>query len=616
MIFLKKCLLTALLLVGAVCLGFPQEEGKEDPHYKVKKKEVVVVTATLTRAPVQDVALSLNVLEKSDILRSSSASALDILARTAGIFVNRSGDFGRADVDIRGLGQNCRRVAVLVDGKPEKMGLFGCAVSHAFPLDNVERIEAVKGPASVLYGGEAMGGAINIITHTPQRKAETSLSASYGSFNTRQLNLRHGGRLRAFRYYFTFDNRASSGHVANSDYSGRSLTGKLVYDLSPGSRLTLQSKYFDGEKYEPGTIDHPLTDFWNRYKRGAVSLAFNRKWSKTNFHVNLYRNFGKHRFSDGFDSRDFTSGAAVRFTTRAIPRNELTMGGDLRFFGGRSFGYPVGKWDKHEGSVFFHNRTALAGGWIVYTGVRLQMDSLYGTEWCPQLGVVYQLSSATLLRGVISKGFRSPQINELYMYPPANQELEPERLWNYEAGIEQRLGRGVTLKGSLFHMRGSSMILTVPNDAPPPMYIFANSGAFSFYGAEVELSMSPLKNLLARLSFSVMDYGDYTKGRPGQKADLSLQYTGKRVSAVLDCQYAGNYYAADLSQNPIPSYLLLSARLMVPVIRRLELVVDMGNILDNRYEIYGEFPGMTAGLYRMPGRSFQVGFRYRHESDE
>ncbi len=614
MLLFRKSFFILLLLAGIAGTGFPADDQPDEP-YKIDKKEEVVVTATLTPEPVQDIALSVNVLTRSDIRSSSSASALDILNSTTGIFVNRTGDFGRADVDIRGLGQNCRRVAVLVDGKPEKMGLFGCAVSHAFPLDNVERIEVVKGPASVLYGGEAMGGAVNIITHTPQRKSETLFSASYGSFNTRQLNLGHGGRLSDFRYYFTFDNRQSDGHIAGSEYTGRSFTGKLDYRFSQNTCITLQSKYFDGKKYEPGTIDNPLTDFWNHYKRGAVAFSFDSSRGSSSVNVSLYRNFGRHRFSDGFDSKDYTNGMSARFTTDAITNNELTLGGDLRFFGGESMGYPVGEWDKTEGSLFFHNRTTLARKWIVYTGLRLQMDELYGSEWCPQVGLVFQLNASTLLRGVISKGFRSPQINELYMYPSANPDLEPERVWNYEAGFEHRFGHAVNFKCSQFHMKGSNMILTVPNSSPPPMYIFANSGEFSFYGLETELSARMGKHLSVRLGYSRMDYGDYTKGRPGEKADLEFGYHGRRITALVNGSYTGNYYAADFSQLPIPTYFLLNSRFMVTVTRSVELILDLNNILDATYDIYGEFPGVTAGLYRMPGRSISLGFRYKHESN-
>jgi len=543
-------------------------------------------------------------------------SALNILNRFPGVFVNRSGDFGRADIDIRGLCQNCRRVAILVDCKTEKMALYGCAVSHAFPLDNVQRIEVVKGPASVLYGGEALGGAVNIITALPQKRFETELNAFYGSYNTSQFNVKHGGNLDRFKYYFTFDRRQTDGHVDNADYSGYSATGKVVYEISDTLGISMQAKYFDGKKYEPGTIDSPLTDFWNDYKRGAIDITVNKKWQENDLQLKLYRNFGKHQFSDGWDSRDHTNGAMLRFTYRGIGNNELTVGGDIRYFGGKSFNYPVGKWDKHEGSIFFQNEYILNTRWIFSAGLRLQMDSLYGQELCPRIGMVYHPGQHTALRAVISKGFRSPQLNELYMYPSANPDLEPERVWNYEIGIDQAIGKRVTLKVSLFHMKGDNMILTIPNSSPPPMYVFSNSGEFSFYGIETELEAFLNRYLSGTISYAYMDHQDYTKGRPGQKADFSLTFHRKRLTTVLRGQYVDDYYAEDYSRGKIPAYFLLNARIAFDLTANLQLILDANNILDENYVIYGEFPGMTAGLYQMPGRNFQVGVRYSPSTKE
>lgn len=586
--------------------------GKAGEHFVIKKNEVVVVTATLTPKALKDLPTSMNVVEQRDIRLSSSKNALDILNGCPGIFVNRSGDFGRADIDIRGLGQNCRRVAVLVDGKPEKMGLFGCAVSHAFPLDNVERIEVVKGPASMLYGGEALGGAVNIVTRLPKNKFETDVTASLGSFNTRQFNLKHGGSLAGFKYFFSFDKRDSDGHVENAGYSGHALTGKVVYDINRAARFSLQAKYFDGKKYEPGTIDAPLTDFWNDYKRGSVDLSFNREWTRSHLEVKLYRNAGKHRFSDGWDSGDYTDGISARFTTRALTNNEITVGGDLRFFGGESFNFPVGKWDKTEGSLFIRDELILNTRWILSSGLRLHVDSLYGSEWCPRFGAVFHPGQHTTLRAVISKGFRSPQLNELYMFPSANPDLEPERVWNYEIGVEHRFGSRVTAKAGFFHMKGSSMILLVPNAAPPPRFRFANSGEFSFYGAELELDAVLSRRLTAHMSYAFMDPGDHTKGRPGQKADFSLLYAIKKYSIILRGQYVNDYFADDFSRAKIPAYWVLDSRVIIPLGKTLELVLDVNNILNEDYCIYGEFPGLTNGLYKMPGRNFQVGIKYSH----
>ena len=617
---MKRLFFIVLLTFGILGLGFSAEDGNKshkqenkdkEKYYQVTRVEEVVVTAAMTAQKLKDCSASMNVVNQADIESVSASNALNILNYTPGIFVNRSGDFGRADVEIRGLGQNCRRVAVLVDGKPEKMGLYGCAVSHAFPLDNVARIEVVKGPASVLYGGEAMGGAINIITRVPEKKFETDLTAFYGSFNTQQINIKHGGNLNRFKYFFTFDKRKSDGHIDNSEYSGYSFTGKLIYDVAKDTRITFQGKYFDGEKHEPGPVDSPVSDFWNIYKRGSLDLSLTRKRNKHEFFLKIYRNFGDHNFSDGWDSRDNTDGAVARFTTRAIPNSELTFGGDIRFFGGTSYGWPVGEWDKKEGSLFVQNETVLATRWIISTGLRLQLDSLYGAEWCPHAGVVFQVSDKTLFRGAVSKGFRSPQINELYMYPPANPDLEPERVWNYEIGFEHTWGRRVTVKGSVFHMKGNNLIQTVANIAPPPQFIFANTGDFSFSGVETELEVLFNRYFSGYVSYSYLDTGDLTKGKPGQKFDVSLRLKKKKFSTTLQGQYVTDYYAADRSEQPIPSYFILNSRVIISLLKGIDLLVDVNNVFNKDYLIFGEFPGLTAGLYRMPGRNVQVGVRFK-----
>ena len=159
-------------------------------------------------------------------------------------------------------------------------------------------------------------------------------------------------------------------------------------------------------------------------------------------------------------------------------------------------------------------------------------------------------------------------------------------------------------------MKGTNMIQTVPNNSPPPMFIFSNTGEFSFYGAEVELEVALNRYFSGYISHSYMDYRGYTKGKPGQKVDFSLLFRKKRFSASLRGQYVTDYYAGDFSENQIPSYFHLNARFIVSVLKGLDLIVDVNNILDKEYSIYGEFPGLTAGLYRMPGRTFQVGFRF------
>ncbi|MEA2004779.1 MAG: TonB-dependent receptor [Acidobacteriota bacterium] len=595
---------------------FAQDEKEQKVTLKENQSiprphEVVNVTATMTRKAVKDCSATVSVVGVQDIKLIPANNALGLLNHLPGIFIRRTGDFGRADVDIRGMGERGRKIAILVDGRPEKMGLFGCVITHAFPLDNVERIEVVRGPASVLYGSEALGGVVNIITRRPKEKFETDLTASYGSFNTQQINLSHGGQLKDLSYYFTLDRRSSDGHREYSNYSGDAFTGKIIYALNSKIDASIQGKYFTGKKYEAGPIDFPLEDFWNDYNRGAVDLSVKAEGTASEFFIKAYRNFGHHQFSDGFHSRDYTSGLVLRYTTRRIANNELTIGAEFRALGGKSYNWPKGQWDKNEAAIFMQNEHVFWEKWILSAGARLHRDSLYGVEVCPHLGMVFQMSEKTRFRSSISKGFRSPQINELYMFPAANPELEPERVWSYEAGFEQDITQGISIGGTIFQMKGSNLIEIHPNMFPPPMFRFMNKGTFNFKGAELSLRAHMNSYLSGHLFYTYLHTGENTKGRPGQKVDCSLRFNKKILEGSIQAQYVTDYFACDFSQDPLPSYFLLNSRWILNVSSALEIILDINNILNKDYLVYVDLPGLGAGAYPMPGRSLNIGIRIK-----
>ncbi len=606
--------LALLIMTGGVLGAEEPVAGEKEAKQKTEKplfQEQVVVTAVMTPKELKNCSDALAVLDRPALDFLPAGNALGALSGLPGLVVQRSGDFGRSDPDIRGLGQNGRRIAVLVNGRPEKMGLFGCAVTHAFPLDNVERIEVIKGPASVLYGGEAMGGAVNIITRRPEKKSESQLQVAYGSHDTRQLNLLQGGRSGRWSYLVTYDRRQSDGHVENSAYQGDATTARLDWQPSPGLELTLQGKYFSGETQEPATLEAPRAFSWSDYRRGALDLSLGRVGDADEWSLRLYRNFGKHRLSDGWDSTDFTNGAMARWTTRRLKDHVLLSGGDYRDFGGRSNNFPKGEWRKSEGSLFVHDDWLPAAFVVISAGARLQFDSLYGSELCPQAGLVWHAAPTLSARLQVSKGFRAPQLNELFMFPASNPDLEPERTWNYEAGIEWRAASRLSLQASLFTMRGSNLIETRPNPNPGNRYIFLNTGSFKFNGVEVGLRANPVDAVEVELSHAYLDPGDRTSGRPGHKWDGALRFRSRRLSLQLLGQQVNAYFAGENSQKPLPSYFVLNLRLLGTPLRNLDVILDLNNLLDEEYVIYGEFPGMAAGTYAMPGRTVAIGLRWR-----
>lgn len=573
--------------------------------------EEVLVTATMSPLEIKNCSVSATVISGEKLRALNTTSALNALLHEPGIFVMRTGDFGRSDVEIRGLGQRGQRIGVMVDGRPEKMGVFGCVVTQTFPFDNVERLEVVRGPASVFYGSDALGGVVNIITHTPAHGFETEATSSYGTFNTWRFNLRHGAGFEKFSYYLTYDLARSHGHLVNSAYSGDSLTGKFIYKLSSLWTLTLSGKYYDGHKDEPTIffVDPP-EEYWFDYKRGAADISLSRQTEKTDFSFKLYTNFGRHRFSDGWNSRDAVYGTILKYTFFGWKNNQLTAGVDFRYLGGQSYGYPVGQWHRSEGGFFLYDQYTLKDRLILTGGLRLNIDSVYGQEFAPSAGLVFFLTPSTSIRGLVSKGFRSPQLNELYLFPASNPDLRPEILWNYEAGVNTRFLRRFDLGLNFFLMNGHDFIQTNPNPEPPPPFKMVNIATYRARGIEASLSAELYAGLTAKASMTLLDPEENTRGKAKQKYDCSVFFSQGRIFSAITAQYVTGYYAGDNNTGALPSFFLLDYKLELDVARYFSILISLNNIFDTHYQIFVDLPE-GAGPYPMPGRSINLGLRIK-----
>jgi len=605
-------LITALIFLlstaGVLSAG-PGPDNKKKDEVQVRPHHDVTVTAAPVLKAVRDCSVSVSVLNETDLLAARPLNALGALTRLPGIFAHRTGDFGRTDIEIRGLGQRGQRIAILVDGRPEIMGIYGCAVTHAYPLDNVERIEVVRGPSSVLYGPDAMGGVVNVITRRPEGGFRTDLTTAYGAYQTFSFNLRHGGELGRFHYFVTGDRMSSRGHVANSSYLGSAFTGQAGYDLGAGWALTLRGKYFDGKKDEPGPLALPALTSWNNYQRGSADLSLDGKWDRGEMSVMAYNDFGRHVFSDGWNSRDFYRGFLARGSLSLGAANRLSFGLDARFFGGKSYNSPKGEWSKSDIGLYVHDEIVLGRRWIFTAGARLDRDSLFGWEASPQAGLVWHPGEKTSFRVTASKAFRTPHLNELYLFPSSNPDLEPERAWNLELGFHQMIAGFLDLDAAVFTMEGANLIETVANPAGPAPFKFRNIGRFAFSGFELGLKADLLPSLTAGGSISLMDTGGLTKGRPGRKIDFDLRWRAGRFQAFLTAQSVSDYYAGDRKTLPISSYTLINGRVEFAVTPKLGLFAELNNIGGEDFWIYADLSGKAAGLYEMPGRNAHFGIR-------
>ena len=587
-----------VILMGLLLLIIPFAYVQEEEPFDLGE---VVVTATKTEEEVKDLPMSVSVITREEIEASNATTVTDILNNLSGVFVQKTGAFGRTDPQIRGIGQRGRRIMVLIDGRPVKMGLFGCTITHSLPIDNVERIELVRGPASVLYGSDALGGVINIITRRVKEGYETDLTTSGGSYNTQQYLFRHGGKVGKFDYYLTADRKLSDGHREQSEYDSLDYTAKFGYELTDTLYLSFLSKYFHGKKWELGPEDREedLPDKPNNYEREAYDLTLNYKTDFSESSFKIYRNYGHHKLNDGWHSKDYTNGAMFKYTSFAFTDNILTLGVDYRWQGGKNLSSPQ-PWykrysaHKYEYAYYIWNEHRW-GDFSLILGGRLNHDEIYGEEFCPQAGFVYRPLEKTRLRLQVSKAFRSPQVNELYLFKASNTDLKPERVWNYEFGLTQEITDWLTADITTYTMKGKDLIEGCKN-----------VGEFEFKGVEAGLE-ARLGRLRATLYYTYLDTGEHTRGRPEDKIDLIIRYLTDKLNYSITAQHIADYYAEDNRKDRISNYTVVNTKFIYNLNPNWKVFLAVDNLFDEDYKIYVDLPGTAAGKYPMPGQTFTFG---------
>lgn len=586
-----------------------------NPDSVVLELPEVVITAERVRYHRQDVAAAVSVITGEELRRSLARTATDALAFLPGVFIQRTGQFGRTDIDIRGLGSRGTQVAVLVDGRPEKMGLFSCTITHSLPLNNVERIEIVRGPLSALYGSDALGGVVNIITRQARKPLDLNARLSYGSFKTAQLRFGAGTRQEKLHGFISFEKSISAGHLPNSQYNGNDLAVRSGWQFSPKFGLDFTGKYFTGVKHEPKRATDPETliaTSWNRYDRGGIDLSGNFNTEFSSGTAKVYRLWGEHIFDpkDGWHSRDYTNGLLLHLHRQFPIGNLIQAGGEFKNLGGTwiksDTNHP--SWSRNQVDLFVQDEQRL-GPIIANAGLRFARDNITGNVLAPKTGMVLKPWDKTRLRIGINRGFRYPPLNYTHIFPPSNPELVPEISWNYEAGINQRFGTWAEFDISGYLLRGENLIQLLPNPAPPPPKKYQNKGVFQFKGLEIAIKAN-LDPFVLSAAGTLNDFGVHTRARAETKLDFNLNFNRYRISADAGFHYVGNYFAADSSQQPIPSYWTADLRVGYQPVKGLRLFGAVENIFNRQYQVFADLPGTAAGLYLMPGRSFTIGLDY------
>ncbi len=589
-----------------------------------------VVTGTRNRTDVRHLSQTVSVVNRDKIEQTMQPSLLPVLnEQIPGLFTTARGIMGygvsggaAGGISLRGLSGGSARMMVLIDGHPQYAGIFGHPVADAYQTLLADRVEVLRGPASVLYGSNAMGGVINIVTRQPEGDGfRGRFHTGYGSYNT--LETEAGAMLKSGRFSANVSasyNR-TDGHRENMGFSQYGGYAKLGYQFTDNWQLLadLDLTHFDASC--PGPVSAPLIDADQGITRGMTSLSVRNDYSKTSGALSFFYNWGRHSIGDGhkadviiidpytFESYDDMMGVSLYQSAVLFEGNRTTVGADWFRYGGKAWNdYQMQPHkdlvDKHETELaaYFDFRQHIGSVLTLNAGLRADHHSRIGTEWVPQAGAAAHLPHHIEVKASVAKGFRYPILREMYMFPPQNPDLKPESSWNYELAISQKLLGGRLSYGvNLFHIDAKNIILTLPNPSGAGK-LNQNSGELHNSGAEIQAAWRISRAWSVNANYSYLHMKEPVIAAPEHKAYAGASWTEGRWSVSTGLQYVAGLYT---STSPVQKedFLLWNVRSSFKVCKWLDLWARGENLLAQEYEINAGYP--------MPGATVVAGFDIR-----
>lgn len=611
---------TITLAAVALAAGAVQAHGAGSDS-TLTSARILPEVEVKAKANVRLTPLDVTTITAAEIDRSAESSLLPVMVQdVTGLFATERGFAGygvsggsAGTVNIRGVGGG-NKVLFMIDGMPQWAGVFGHSLPDTYVANGVERVEVVKGPSSLLYGSGAMGGSVNIITRRQHTDGVTGRArAMFGSFNTQKFNLATGIRRGRLSASVSGQLDRSNGNRAGSEFWLANEFTNVQYMASSHWSVGASLDMTQTKANNPGTTMDPLLDMWTYMFRGTGAVYANNSYDRVNGGVQAFVNWGTHKVDDGhapdaaprdylFHSHDYNMGLTIFETLRLWQDNDLSAGLDFQHWGGHTWNTTKADGTRDEGIRKSENEVAgyvmMQQGFFrdilsVNAGVRLQHGSSYGNVWVPQAGVVVRPGYDSEFKFSFGKGFRSPNIRELYMYPPHNPDLRPEYMLNYEVSYSQTLLDGrVRIGAALYFIDGKDMIQTMPVDGRP---LNMNTGSFINKGFELEAAWRFAPKWSISANYSYLHTDNRTVYAPKNKLNARLGFTPGRAELTLE--ESGIWGLQNGRPSGTENYTLLNFRGAYTFGDRVPVTafVKLDNLTDRRYEIiYGcPMPGFT-----------------------
>ena len=584
-----------LLSNAAGRAGAFEEIGSEE---ELMFLEIPVVTASSKREqPVTEAASSVKIITAEDIRMSGATNLGDVLRSVAGIDVRES-ESGQHVIGIRGFADTAH-VLVTIDGN----NVFMYHANHIFldwapiDLEEIGRVEIIKGPGGVFYGGSSFSGVINIVTKTPKEIDGTQINAYVGNLDTKRLNIIHGGTYKNLEYSLSAGRRRAREWEKpklpqeKNHHSVNHFSGTAILHPDDISSLTSSYRYSKAENVI-SSVCYPETTF--------ISLRYDRP----DFWVRMfYNNHEKTFWDDTFEVKDTNCEVEI-FRSFRWGANITSIGGyakktdwEVRARKGDLQGNKEDHGVKSY-ALNIENEFRLNEQFILTLGGRLEHYSMLDYLGLGRGSIIYNPSQRQSLRFTISSGYFIPSLfqhtnhGEAYPFAVGNSSLNEEKIITFELAYFNQITDRLKLNAATFYNEYSDLI---DNTQSGPM---ENTADASQYGGELELDFLFTNELTGFVNYS------YQKIRrddfiglemdPEHKVNCGLRFKSEKWSLSTAFHYVDTYYELYLTSNPVfgrvgtkparvDAYTTFEARVGYNISDNIELSVAAYNMFNDKH---------------------------------
>jgi vitamin B12 transporter len=620
----------AVLALAWLLATLPAAAQEAKPEVKAETKSVdpVVVTATTVPTPATQLGVALSVITESDFKTYHYATVDEAMRNVPGVDIRRSGSLGKtSSISIRGANSN--QVQVLVDGVRVKSPTLGQVDLSDISPDLIDRIEIIRGPQSTLYGADAMGGVVNIITKKGRGPFQASAEQEVGNHDTLQTRVQASGAWKIFDYSFSASHLESNGQFQNDGSNVNALNGRLGVSLPFDSSLAFIMRYnksdtgvpVKGVFPGPQPIDPIINPNAKQQSETTVMLLEAKThpvtWWESTARVSRYQN--NVGFQDPVDPGvdfDVPIFSQINVERREVewlnsfhagPWSTSTVGIGYRNEDGENKG--VFRAARHVPSFFFEQQLRFFERLFITGGFRHEDDSVFGSSLTKRGSLAFLIKETdTRIRGSAGTGFRAPTFNDLFFPDFGNPDLQPERSLSWDAGVDQKLWQGrIRLGLTYFHNDFTNLITCCVSIPTAPFGGPVNVGSARSVGVEFTSEADILPNLVGSVNYTFTDTKNLQTGRwlprePQHRWNIGFTWEPIRRLSVFAQVYVvtqqwetfGEVYNSGSTRVDIGgTYRVLEKYNWV---QGLDLIVRVQNLLNERYAEVRGFPALGASV--------------------